>query len=390
MPQSTFAESKQITVQDIKELGAASFPCVTIFLPVDVPGRGKRALSARLKAAAAKAEEKLGERSVVSTLVRKVIDPVTAIADTVETEAHGETLVIFSSEQFSRHYFVADKLEETVVAADNFFIRPFLEKIDGERKFYILALSQKDIRLLRCDEHSSEEVDLGNHIPHSLHEDMATDQPDHTLGNRSAPGPSSGNSKGAMFGTGTDKEDRDEYLLHFYKDVSKGISELLKGHEKNPLVLCGVEYELALYKTVDTWPKTCPDGVKGAPNGLKGGEMHARALECLDKMRAAELEEILAHHNRQGGDAAAAGVNEIVKAAYEGRVLHLLCAVNGKAMGNFDEASHRARTHQTPRSGDECLINAAAVQTILHGGRVHAMQQARVPGNRPMAAIMRY
>ena len=363
---------------------------MTVLLPVNLPPGAKRSLSKRLKTAAHRAEEKLGELSVASTVIRKMLDPLTALSERVDDESQGETLAIFCSEADLRHYWLPEKLDETVVVAGNFYIRPFLRKLEGEREFYILALSQKDVRLLYCTEHSSEEVELSNRVPRSLSEFMATSQPDHVLDNRITPGPSAGSSKGVMFGTSTDKEDRDEYLLHFYKAVSKGISDQLKGQEKKPLVVCGVEYELALYNRVNIWPNTCPEGVRGAPNGLKGGEMHARALQCLNKMYEAELDEIVAQYDRQGGEAATAGVNDIVKAAYEGRVQHLLAAENGQAMGNFDEATHRARTHPVARLGDEDLINAAAVQTILHGGRVHALPQARVPGNRPMGAIMRY
>lgn len=107
-------------------------------------------------------------------------------------------------------------------------------------------------------------------------------------------------------------------------------------------------------------------------------------------MSEAEVEQVIAQHDRQGGEVATAGVNDLLKAAYEGRILHLFAAENAQAMGNFDEAAHRARTHQVPRIGDEDLLNAAAIQTILHGGRVHVIPQARVPGNRPMVVIMRY
>jgi hypothetical protein len=218
---------------------------------------------------------------------------------------------------------------------------------------------------------------------------MQTEKPDHVLDNRVSAGQSAG-SQGVTFGTSTDREDKDEYLLHFYKDVSRGISELLRGHERIPLVVCGVEKELALYERVDTWEKTCKEGVRGAPNSLKGGEMHARALQALKTMDEAEIQEILAQHDRQRGDVATAGVNDIVKAAYDGRVMHLIVAQNAQAMGNFDEASHRARTHSEPRPGDEDLINAAALRTTVNAGRVHVLPQARVPGNRPMAAVMRY
>lgn len=361
-----------------------------MLLPANVPGGVNRQLPVRLKAAVEKAERELNDRSVVSTVVRKLIDPLATIAPQLEDEPHGATLAIFRSEEELRQYWLPEKLEETVIAADNFFIRPFLKRLEGELTFYILALSQKDVRLLRCTEHSSEELEVGDRIPRSLSKFLDQAKPDHTSENRSSAGPSVGAMKGVMSSTSTDKEDKDEYLLHFFQAVNKGVVESLKGQEKTPLVACAVEYELAVYQKVNTWPNTCPDGVHGAPNGLKGGEMHSRALQCLEKMYQAEVEQLVAQHDKQGGEFAAAGVNQLVKAAYDGRVMHLFVAENAQAMGNFDEASDRARTHQVARPGDEDLINAAALQTIVHAGRVHTMPQQRVPGNRPMAAILRY
>jgi hypothetical protein len=390
MTQPALTASKLLTRQEIKELGSSSGPAVTLFLPVHLPGSGRRKLTARIQAAVAAAEQKLTERQTVSTLVRGLLDPVAELAGGLAAEAAGETLAVFRSDEQLRHYWLPEKVEDKIVVADNFFIRPLLKTLESERSFYILALSQKDIRLLHATESSAEEVDLTGRVPRSLAEYLQTSKPDHTMDNRTSSGPASGSSKGVMFTTSTDREARDEYLLHFYKDVSRGVSDLLRGQDKTPLVACGVEYELALFERVNTWQNTCPEGVRGAPNGLTGGEMHARALECVNKQYEREIEEVLAQHNRQGGEAATAGVNEIVKAAYDGRVLHLFAADNAQAMGNFDEATHRARTHQIPRSGDEDLINAAALQTILHGGRVSVLPQSRVPGNRPLAANMRY
>ncbi len=391
MPNQTSTESKRLTKLEIKQFAASAGPCVTLMLPVQVPGRSnQRNLSARVKVAASQAEEKLAELSAPATLVRKLIDPIVGMAAELDDEAHAETLAVFTTETEVAHYWLPEKLDEAVVASSNPYVRPLIKSVEQDPEFYILALSQKDIRLLHCTDHSSEEVNLADKSPHSFHDARATDPPDHVLDNRSSPGPSSGASKGVLFGTTTEKEDKDEYLLHFYKQVNDGITELLKGQEKKPLVICGVEYELAIYNRVNTWPSICPGGVHGAPNGLKGGEMHARALECLAKMHDAEIDGLLAQHDKQAGEAATAGVNDIVKAAYEGRVQHLIAAENAPAMGSFDEATHRARTHAQARSGDEDMINAAAVQTLVHGGHVHMVPQSRVPGNRPMAAVMRY
>lgn len=387
MAQMTVSQSSPVTVKDIKEFGHSDGPCITILLPVSVRGGSKKSLSARLKAAAELAEAQLGERMIVSTVVRKLIDPIVEFAGRIEDEAQGSTLAVFRSEEYLRHFWLNDVMDETVVAANNFFVRPLLQGLQGVNQFYILALDQKNIRLLRCTDHSSEEVDLQDYVPRSLDDHANVDLSPDVQG---AGGPANGSGSGAMFTSSIAADGTPEYLSQFYKAVSTGIASLLRGQEKTPLVLCGVERELALYKRVDTWEGTVDEGVRGAPNGLKGGEMHARALECLQRMRERQVEEVLSQYDKQAGEVATSGVNDLVKAAHEGRIFHLFVAENAQAMGNFDEASHRARTHQVARPGDEDLINAAAIQTILHAGQVHVMPQARVPGNRPMAAIMRY
>jgi hypothetical protein len=389
MAHGTIAESRPLTGAEVAEFGSEAGPWVTLLLPVELPGRGSRKLASRLHAAAEHAEQKLSERGEVTTLIRRVSGAISSIAAHIEEEKQGKTLAVFASDREVRHYWLEYELPETTVVADNIYIRPLLEQLGGERRFYLLALDQKNTRLLRCTEHDSQEVDLPARVPVSLLEFAGTDRPDHVLDNRAPASAAWGNSN-IVFGTGTGRETQPEYLLHFFKEVNRSIGELLRGQEKTPLVVCGVEYELALFQRVNTWENICPQGVRGAPNSFRGGEMHARALECLNRKAEQQLVEVLAQHDRQAGEAATAGVNDIVRAAYEGRVLHLLAARNAPAMGSFDHPAHRARTRENPKAGDEDLINAAAVQTIVHGGNVHVMPQARVPGNRPMAAVMRY
>jgi Bacterial archaeo-eukaryotic release factor family 7 len=73
------------------------------------------------------------------------------------------------------------------------------------------------------------------------------------------------------------KEDKDEYLAHFYKQIDRGLNEILRG-KTEPVVPVGVEYELALYRSVNTYPHLAEEVVHGAPNSLKAGEMHALSM----------------------------------------------------------------------------------------------------------------
>lgn len=388
MAQQTAAEPKRLTAREINEFAGNSNTWLTILMPTDAPGR--KTLSMRFKKALESAEEKLRQRQLTTDVIRRIIDPLDEFAGRLDDEAQERTLALFRSPEELRYFWLPEQCGENVVAAGNPYIRPFLKNIEGEPVFYLLALSQKDVRLLRCTGNSSEEIDVKDYFKTNINDFLGMSKPDHVLDNRITAGPSMGAGTGVLFGTNTEAEHKDEYLHQFFKQVNDGVVGLLRGQEKTPLVLCGVEEALALYRSINTWSNTPDEGVRGAPNGLKGGEMHARALEVLERAKEKELEDILAQHDRQAGEVAQAGVDDLVRFAYEGRILHLFVAEQAHAPGFFDEGRFRARAHQTERPGDEDLINAAAVQTLVHAGRVHVLPQTRVPGNRPMACIARY
>lgn len=46
--------------------------------------------------------------------------------------------------------------------------------------------------------------------------------------------------------------------------------------------------------------------------------------------------------------------------------------------------------HQQAEYGDEDLLDFAAVQTLLYGGTVYAVEQRHVPGGTSAAALFRY
>src|SRR5262249_22128577 len=151
-----------------------------------------------------------------------LLDPLYELEDEeTEDEERGKGFVVFRSPRVFRHFYVAAPLEEFVTVADHFYILPLLPLVGHERIFYILTLSQKHIRLLRCEGGTSVEVALPRSVPRTLDDFMQTSRPDHVLDNRAWGGPSMGSMRGVIFGTSTDREAKDEYLMHFYKEVDK-------------------------------------------------------------------------------------------------------------------------------------------------------------------------
>ena len=141
----------------------------------------------------------------------------------------------YASPGEARLFWLPRRQDEAVTVADNYFIRPLIPLLNRDKEFYILAVAQKNARLLRCTEFTSEEISLPKETPTTLREDTQTRKPDHVLDNRVSAGPSVGTGTGVMFGTSTDKEDKDEII--FRKTITL----------KNGRILIAAEYGLEAF-----------------------------------------------------------------------------------------------------------------------------------------------
>ena len=394
MQANKVTEITQLSLNEIKALASATGPCISILMPLNTapdPSAQSAQNGIRVKHAIETAKSLLAEKTVDADQSRLML---TAVQDLAQQEREWpggyKGLAIFRSPEVLQAFRIPRELPESVSVGDRFNIVPLLPLLDADPTFYILALSQRHIRLLRCTGHSSDEVALPDSIPKTLWDDKQTDTPDHTQNTMSSGGPSTGSMKGVISSTNTDREDRGEYLMHFYKHVDKGVAELLKA-EGAPLVIAGVDYETALYRRENSYPHLVEQSVHGAADGLKGGELHKRALEAVQPHFEAPLTQVLARYEKQaGGERASTTVKQIVKGAFDGRVSELILAEGAQYMGNFDQATDSVKGHKQPLPGDEDLLNAAAVQTILHAGQVFVVPASKVPHGAPAIALFRY
>jgi hypothetical protein len=353
--------------QDLKTLVTAAPPCITILIPLPDPPE----VHIRLKNAVRGVAKGLQERNVDPEQARTLIEPIQALAETIEAEGRwGNGLVVLRSPSVFRHFWMRKIPAEMVTVADQFPVRTLLSLFSGAARFYVLALSQKHVRLFRCTAESFERVKLPDDIPTNFNVWLHTRKPDHVLDNRAFGGPSAGSMKGVMFGTSTDRETRDQSLLHFFKEIDKGLHGVLKDTGA-PLVLAGVEYEVALYRRVNTNPRLLETAVYGSPDSLTG-EIHERALQIVQQQSPEPLQAALAQLERyRGSSRVSFDVEQILQAARDGRVADLF-------LGQGDQ------------NGKEDKINAAAIETLLHGGQVFVLAPDQMPDHSALAAVMRY
>jgi hypothetical protein len=386
--QAQLAQERPLSIRELKDLSSDPGPCITVLLPLR--HEDTRQIRTAAKSAIRAVEQRLEQRNEDRKQVEALMQPLRALPIEIEAEPEQKGVVILRSPTLFERFFVPREIEESVTVARHFNLLPLIPVLRENEPFYILALSQKHVRLLRCTNTTSEEVNLPRSVPHNLDDFLLTDRPDHALDNASAGGPGTGSMERVTFGTGSDNERKDEHLSHFYRTVDRGITELLQA-DNAPLVIAGVEYELPLYRSVSQFPRLVDEAVRGAPDGLKGGELHKRALGVVAAHRQKDVERALAMYEQFGGsNRVSVGLKEIVKAAYDGRVMHLFVAQGAHYMGNFDDLTHKVHAHRSEQPGDDDLVNAAAVETLRHAGDIFVIPTGKVPHGSQMAAVMRY
>lgn len=369
--------------------------CVSIYLPTHRTGAETQQDPLRLRNLFGEAEKHLSTRGVSRRDVQKMLEPASKLLQDSNFWQHqSDGLAIFLSSNRARRYRLPLNFAELVVVTDHFHISPLLPLFTGDGQFYILALSQNEVRLLLGTRYSVSEVDIGQ-VSGSLAE--AIPSVNHQMSLQSHTSSSTGGMSGSGSvtfhgqGGGSDESDKNE-LLRYFRLIADGLTEFLQG-DRVPLVLAGVEYLLPIYKEANTYPNLIDTVIKGNPDLLSADELHKSAWDIIRPLFQAAQEDAFDHYQQLAGQAServADTLEKIVPAAHHGRVETLFVAAGEQQWGVLNPATNEIEIHDQIESGDEPLLDLAAVQTYLKGGTVYIVEPEMVPGGTSAAAVLRY
>jgi Bacterial archaeo-eukaryotic release factor family 3 len=372
-----------VTLDDLRQLAGSIGPCVTIVTQIPTPFE----LSPRLKKAMRRVERELKDRRWDSTTIESLMEPISDLAVTAETAGlWGNALILFRSRDLFRYFLMYRRPPEVESVEDRFQVRPLLPVFARDQRYHLLGLNRGHIRLWHCRQHQAEEADIKSSVPQDMNVWLNTRQPDHVLDGRSAGGPSVGSMKGVTFGTNSDRDRENEYLAHFFKEVDKGVKTLLR-NDTARLLLAGIDQEVAMFRRVSEYPRLFDRALPGIPDGMPIRELHERSMEAVMQARSEVLEKALADFEKQSNAGrVSSDAREIVKAAWEGRVADLFILENAALRGTWNE---QLRQIETSNSRED-LLNAAALETVRHGGRVFALESQDMPLPREVSATLRF
>ena len=361
--------------------------CVSIFLPAHRAGAQTQQDPIRLKNLLREAEERLLAKGLRASEATELLRPARELLDdSVFWRNQSNGLAVFLSHGVFRYYRLPLNFEDLVVVADHYHLKPLLPLLTGDGQFYVLALSQNEVRLLRATRHSVSEVELED-VPENLADTLRYDDQEKQLQFHSGTAGGRGGRAAIFHGHEPDDDPKDD-ILRYFRQIDRGVRELLKGSQA-PLVLAGVDYLLPIYREASRYPHTIDEGVTGNPERLRPEELHERAWDAV-RPRFSEAQQKAAARYRQlaGTGQTSKDVREIVAAAYYGRVETLFAASGTQQWGVFDPDTGDVDLYEGPEGGD--LLEFAAIQTILHYGTVYVTNLEKMPADADAVSVFRY
>ena len=370
---------------------------VTILMPTVRAGAEVQQNPIRFKNLLREASSLLQERGVERPEAEDLLAPGRALLGDYDFWQHQEDgLALYLAAGYLRTWRLPLEFNELAAVEDRFHVKSLFPLFNEEGRFWVLALSQNDVRLLAGGPHEVHEVPLPD-VPRSLEEAVGFEVTQQALqshtGTRAGARPNPGRSpRSAVFhGQGGGEEDAKDEIRRFLNAVDKGVQPLLAADGRAPLVLAGVDYLLPIYRDVTGYSEVLPDGVHGNPEGLRPEELHARAWEIVEGHIQAGRREAAERFADLGGTGRASEqLEEVVPAAMDGRVDTLFVARGVRAWGRFDAERREIEHHDEQGGGSEDLLDLATVHTFLAGGRVWSVDPEEVPGGGPVAAIYRW
>ena len=381
-----------VTREEIRDLlQTPGCPCVSIYMPTFRAGVETQQNPIRLKNLLRVIQGRLGEIDMGDAQAAELTAPLRDLLDDpVFWQVQSDGLAIFRSPELFRAYRLPSSFDELAVVEKRFHLKPLFSLLNDDGRFYVLALSLKNVRLIAASHHSAEELDLPG-VPRSLEE--ALGELTHQFAQFKSGPRGRAVSRSPVFHVhGGVEDDLKVEILSFFNLADKA---LLKYMDRDaPVVLAGVEYLLPRYKETTEHPHVLDEGLAGNPDLLSADELRDAAWEIVqpyfleNRRRAAErFGELL------GTGRATSRYEEILPAAHDGRIDTLFVARGVRLWGRYDPKSREVRLQDdqaAQRNGSEDLLDLAAVQTFLNGGTVYAVPQQEVPDGQAMAATFRW
>jgi hypothetical protein len=287
-------------------------------------------------------------------------------------QAH--SLACFATPEGLTTFRLPNRLLAAVEVSDRFHLKPLLRTVTFPQMALVLALAQGSVRLVEvCPDVPPAQV----RVP-DLPKDAASAVGRSSLADRAPVRRIQGS------------EGRKLRLRQYSRQIDQALRPILNGLDV-PLILAAAEPLDSIYRSVNSYPHLLSTSIAGNPEQTPDAELAATARVVLDELYAVQLAETRGLFERRLAEGRGLlDVGDVARAATHGAIDTVLVDIDAVVSGSIDEDGGTVTLSSTADADDYGVVDEIARRAWLAGGTVLAVRADDIPGDGPVAAILRY
>jgi hypothetical protein len=301
--------------------------------------------------------------------------------------------ILCSSDEF-QIFDLQRPVEELLVVADSFHLKPLLRELQATDRYQVLALNRHEAKLYEGNRHALDEVELANvasTIEEALGEELTEQHLTVASYGAGAARAGGGGATPSIHGHGNKSDEVDSDRDRFFRSIDRSILENYSRPSGLPLMLATLTEYHAPFHAVSHNPFLIADGIKKNPDSLNRDQLCAEAWQVMEphylQQIAKHVEDFQTAQSQQLG---ASDLTDIAQALLAGRVRVLLVEANRKIPGKLDSVSGSIQFLELEATDVDDLLDDFAELALKMGGEVVIVPAEKMASKSGAAATFRY
>ena len=264
---------------------------VSLYMPGYV-GAESRQNSVRFKNLLAQAETQLLEKGVRRPDADGLLGPGRELLDeSTLWSGVGEGLAVFLDNGGVRVWQLPFPPDERCFVGNTIYVIPVVVWLSNEASYYVLAVSQNDVRLLQGTHSEIWEIEVRG-LPRSRDEALRLDDPQPTQQAHVSRPQVAGKGDLMFHGHGGAPDEAKVEIELFMREIDRALANLLR-EDTRPLVFAGVDYLFPIYQKVNTYAHLLPTPIEGNPELLSPAEWRDKAWPIVEPLLKSRRDDAL-------------------------------------------------------------------------------------------------
>ncbi|MFO7847397.1 MAG: hypothetical protein R6V27_12600 [Balneolaceae bacterium] len=370
------------TVDEIMEKNGN--PLISVTMPTHRKGEEIKQDPIRFKNLLNSVSDKLINMGLKQTEIDEFLNPARELLEKPMFWSHQDHgLVVYLAKDHFDYYQLPYEVEEKAYVNTHFLITPILPMVSMDGTFNVLAISRKNSRLLRCTRNETEDITPQN-VSTNVDDYLEVTQEKELQFHTGADG-----NQAMFFGHGGGEEDQKAVLEAYFRELEKGITGTLK-RDENPLILVGLEDNLAFYKSINSYGRTVEDTLDANPDEWKDSDLREHGWKVIQNYFLKDMYQSLDNFGERTGKKVSNNLSEVIESTVMGKSKTIFITKGENRWGRYDDETHEVHLTDKPSNGDVDLLNWLAVKGRETGSKVYILPREEMPMKSTVAAEYRF